>query len=285
MTEQTTGEIFSPSEMYEKAIKSGVTKSRLPFKPLFFLAILAGAYIALGAVFSSIIALGMPGIWPYGIMKVLQGIAFSLGLILVVIGGAELFTGNNLMVIAWLERKITFLSMLRNWALVYIGNFAGSLIIAFLVILGSEYDASSGALGKSILSLAVLKVSYPFLKAFVLGILCNLLVCLAVWLTYSGRSTIDKIMAIIFPISAFIAAGFEHSVANMYIIPAGLLLKHFDPAFAAQAGIETSSLTWQAFFAGNLLPVTLGNIVGGAIFVGITYFLVFQKKDKTPANS
>jgi len=285
MTEQSTGEILAPAEMYEKAIKSGIAKSKLPFTPLLLLAILAGAYIALGGVFSSIIALGMPGTWPYGIMKALQGLAFSLGLILVVVGGAELFTGNNLMVIAWLERKITFLSMLRNWALVYIGNFAGSLIIAFLVILGSEYTASDGALGKSILNLAVLKVSYPFLKALILGILCNLLVCLAVWLTYSGRSTIDKIMAIVFPISAFIAAGFEHSVANMYIIPVGLLLKHFDPGFAAQSGIETSNLTWQAFLAGNLLPVTLGNIIGGAVFVGIAYFFVFHKKDKTPANS
>jgi formate/nitrite transporter len=233
---------------------------------------LAGAYIAFGAVFSSVIALGMPGTWPYGIMKALQGLSFSLGLILVVVGGAELFTGNNLMVIAWLDKKINTLAVFRNWVIVFLGNFVGSIVIALLMIMSRQYLVSNGELGKSILELAILKTSYPFYRALVLGILCNILVCLAVWLSFSGRSTSDKILAIIFPISAFIAAGFEHSVANMYIIPAALFLQTIDPIFTANTGILSDSLTWSAFFINNLVPVTLGNIIGGALFVGFLYF-------------
>ncbi len=279
MSNESPRDIYIPSEMREKAIQSGVAKSKLPLLPLTILSILAGIYIALGAVFSSIIALGMPGTWPYGLMKSLQGLAFSLGLILVIIGGAELFTGNNLMVIAWLDRKIKIGSILKNWGIVYLGNFVGSILIALLVIISKEYSVNDGALGKSIINLAVLKVSYPFLKAFTLGILCNLLVCLAVWLTYSGRSTIDKIIAIVFPISAFIAAGFEHSVANMYIIPAGLLLVKIDPSFVSHAAVDTSTLTWSSFFINNLFPVTLGNIIGGAFFVGFLYFFAYKKRE------
>jgi formate transporter len=278
MSNESPRDIYLPSEMREKAIQSGVSKSKAPLLSLILLSILAGIYIALGAIFSSIIALGMPGTWPYGLMKSLQGLAFSLGLILVIIGGAELFTGNNLMVMAWLDRKIGIGAVLKNWGLVYVGNFVGSILIAFLVIMSKEYLVNDGALGKSIVNLAVLKVSYPFLKAFTLGALCNLLVCLAVWLTYSGRSTMDKIMAIVFPISAFIAAGFEHSVANMYIIPAGLLLSKFDPSFVTKAVIDTSTLTWSTFFLNNLFPVTLGNIIGGAFFVGFLYFFAYKKQ-------
>jgi formate transporter len=279
MLNESPRDVYIPSEMREKAIQSAVAKSKLPLLSLTILSILAGIYIALGAVFSSIIALGMAGTWPYGLMKSLQGLAFSLGLILVVVGGAELFTGNNLMVIAWLDRKIKIGSILKNWGIAYLGNFVGSILIALLVIISKEYSVNDGALGKSIINLAVLKVSYPFLKAFTLGILCNLLVCLAVWLTYSGRSTIDKIMAIVFPISAFIAAGFEHSVANMYIIPAGLLLVKFDPSFIIQSAINTTTLTWSTFFLNNLFPVTLGNIIGGAFFVGFLYFFAYKKQE------
>ncbi len=283
MSEQNSRDIYQPREMREKAILSGVAKSKLPFLSMILLAILAGAYIALGAVFSSVIAIGMPGVWPYGIMKTLQGLAFSLGLILVIIGGAELFTGNNLMVMSWIDRKIGLFSLLRNWGIVYIGNFLGSIGIAFLIVLSNEYTVSDGALGKSIMNLAILKVSYPFFKAFILGILCNILVCLAVWLTYSGRSTIDKIFSIIFPITAFIAAGFEHSVANMYIIPVGLILNNLDPAFVAQTAIDTYGLTWSAFFLKNLIPVTLGNIVGGAILIGLIYFYAYKTNSEHPS--
>jgi formate/nitrite transporter len=277
MSDQPSRDILLPPEMREKAIQSGVAKSKISIVNLLILSVLAGAYIAFGAVFSSIIALGMPGVWPYGFMKVAQGLAFSMGLILVIIGGAELFTGNNLMVMAWLDRKIRGTAILKNWAIVFVGNFVGSVLVALLIILSKEYLVSEGSLGKSIVSLAVLKVGYPFVKAMVLGILCNILVCLAVWLTYSGRSTIDKILAIIFPITAFIAAGFEHSVANMYIIPVALLLNKFNPAFVVQTGINTSTLTWTSFFVNNLVPVTIGNILGGAFFVGFLYFLAYKK--------
>lgn len=277
MSDQLSRDILSPKEMREKAIQSGITKSKIAIPGLLILSVLAGAYIAFGAVFSSIIALGMPGVWPYGFMKALQGLAFSMGLILVVIGGAELFTGNNLMVMAWLDRKISGISILKNWGIVFIGNFIGSVLVAFLIILSKEYLVSEGSLGKSIVSLAVLKVGFPFFKALILGILCNILVCLAVWLTYSGRSTIDKILAIIFPITAFIAAGFEHSVANMYIIPVALFLIKFDPAFVSQTGIYTNNLTWTSFLVNNLIPVTIGNILGGALFVGFLYYFAYKK--------
>lgn len=281
MTDQSSKDIYSPADMREKAIRAAISKSQLSFFPLMLLSILAGAYIALGAVFSSVIALGMPGTWPYGIMKALQGLAFSLGLILVVIGGAELFTGNNLIVIAWLDKKISFNSLLRNWGIVFLGNFIGSIVIALLMIYSREYLVSNGELGKSILNLAALKLNYSFTRALVLGTLCNILVCLAVWLSYSGRSTSDKVLAIIFPISAFIAAGFEHSVANMYIIPVALMLQGIDPVFSANAGLTLSGLTWSSFFFANLLPVTLGNILGGSIFVGCSYFFALKPRSNS----
>lgn len=280
MDNQMSKDILSPIEMREKVILSGILKNKLPFGQLLLLSILAGAYIAFGAVFSSVIALGMPGNWPYGIMKTLQGLAFSLGLILVVVGGAELFTGNNLMVIAWLDKKINSLAVIRNWSIVFLGNFIGSIGIALLLILSRQYLVSDGELGKSILNLATLKLSYPFYRALVLGVLCNIMVCLAVWLTYSGRSTIDKILAIIFPISFFIAAGFEHSVANMYIIPAALILQGIDPVFTANSGVIIDGLTWSSFFINNLAPVTLGNILGGTIFVGFLYFFSLKSSSK-----
>lgn len=280
MDNQMSKDILSPIEMREKVILSGILKNKLPFGQLLLLSILAGAYIAFGAIFSSVIALGMPGNWPYGIMKTLQGLAFSLGLILVVVGGAELFTGNNLMVIAWLDKKINSLAVIRNWSIVFLGNFIGSIGIALLLILSRQYLVSDGELGKSILNLATLKLSYPFYRALVLGVLCNIMVCLAVWLTYSGRSTIDKILAIIFPISFFIAAGFEHSVANMYIIPAALILQGIDPVFTANSGVIIDGLTWSSFFINNLAPVTLGNILGGTIFVGFLYFFSLKSSSK-----
>ncbi len=280
MDNQMSKDILSPIEMREKVILSGILKNKLPFGQLLLLSILAGAYIAFGAIFSSVIALGMPGNWPYGIMKTLQGLAFSLGLILVVVGGAELFTGNNLMVIAWLDKKINSLAVIRNWSIVFLGNFIGSIGIALLLILSRQYLVSDGELGKSILNLATLKLSYPFYRALVLGVLCNIMVCLAVWLTYSGRSTIDKILAIIFPISFFIAAGFEHSVANMYIIPAALILQGIDPVFTANSGVIIDGLTWSSFFINNLAPVTLGNILGGTLFVGFLYFFSLKSSSK-----
>ena len=275
-------DLLSPQEIAVKACEVGEKRVALTAVSTLLLAILAGAYIAFGAVFSAISITGMAGSWPYGFMKVMAGLTFSLGLILVVVGGAELFTGNNLMVISWINRKISFGSMLRNWGIVYIGNFFGSLLIAILVFFSRIYTASSGDLGKTMLNLANNKMHYSFVQALVLGILCNILVCLAVWLAFSSRTTSGKILAIVFPITAFIAAGFEHSVANMYILPVAILIRSFDPSFAAGTRLDLVSLTWGNFFITNLLPVTIGNILGGAGFVGGVYALIYPvtKREK-----
>jgi len=271
---------LSPSDMLTTAANVGVNKANMSLTRLLLLSFLAGAYIAFGALFASVVATGMSGVWPYGFMKLLQGLVFSLGLILVVVAGAELFTGNNLMVISLLEKKISFARMLRNWLIVYLGNFLGSITVAVAVLVSQEYKAANGALGSVILSTANNKVHLGFPQALVLGILCNILVCLAVWLTYGAKTTTDKILSIVFPITFFVAAGFEHSVANMFSIPVGILLISFAPSFVSSLNLDLSGLTWNAFLVKNLLPVTIGNILGGSIFVGCIYFLVYHKSEK-----
>jgi formate transporter len=275
---QVNMDALTPSEMVEKAGSIGIQKAALPILNVLPLSFLAGTYISFGAVFASVVAIGMDGVWPQGFVKLLQGLVFSMGLILVVVGGGELFTGNVLLVIAWAQKKIGLLSLLRNWLIVYIGNFIGSITVVLLILLSREYRVSDGALGSIMLSTANAKVQYGFMEALTLGILCNIMVCLAVWLSYSGRTTTDKILAIIFPITFFIAAGFEHSVANMYIIPLGLMMKSFDPAFVSTLGLDLTNLSWISFLLRNLLPVTLGNIIGGGFFVGILYLWSYRKK-------
>lgn len=269
---------IQPSQIAERNLNSAIVKTTFPFLPLLLLSILAGIYIAFGGVFSSVVATGMTDVWPFGFVKLLQGIAFSLGLILVVVGGAELFTGNMMMVMALSARKIKFLGLLRNWVIVYLGNFAGSILVAFLMVAGKTYKFSHGELGHTMLLTATAKVQYGFSQAIALGILCNVLVCLAVWLALSAKSTTDKILAVLFPISAFIAAGFEHCVANMYIIPLGLLIKQFDPVFTLKWTSGYPDLNWLNFLMGNLLPVTIGNMIGGILFVGMTYYWIYVKK-------
>jgi formate/nitrite transporter len=207
-------------------------------------------------------------------------LVFCLGLILVIVGGAELFTGNNLIVMAWASGKVSTKALLRNWGIVYLGNFVGSLATVGLLFASKQYLSANGGVGVTALKIANAKIEFGFWQALSLGILCNILVCLAVWLTFSARSTVDKIAAIIFPVTAFVAAGFEHSVANMYFIPIGLVIKQFDPSFAADTGLNLSKLTWQAFFLRNLLPVTIGNILGGSIFVAAIYWLIFLRADQ-----
>ena len=275
--------------MAAKAETIGVRKAGLAFWPLFALSILAGAFIALGALFSTTVAAGSAAL-PYGVARMLIGLSFSLGLILVVVGGAELFTGNNLIIMAWANRKVSTRALLRNWGIVYLGNLAGSLGTAVLVFLGKQYTLGGGAVGEAALKIAVGKVQLGFVQAVALGILCNVLVCLAVWLTYSARSTTDKILAIIFPISAFVAASFEHSVANMYFIPYALLIQIFDPAFAANAaaaGVNLTNLTIGNFLLVNLLPVTLGNLIGGAVLVAAMYWFIYLRptRYRTPQNA
>ena len=218
---------------------------------------------------------------PYGVARLLFGLVFCLGLILVVVAGAELFTGNNMIVMAWANHKISTLALLRNWLIVYVGNFVGSLGTAVLVFYSKQYTAGGGSVGEAALKIAVGKMNLGFVQAVALGILCNGLVCLAIWLTYSAHSVTDKILAIIFPITAFVAAGFEHSIANMYFVPYALLIKAFDPAFAVAQKIDLTSLTWGSFFLKNLIPVTLGNIIGGSVLVAAMYWFIFLREKKS----
>lgn len=272
-----------PAEMATRAELLGVRKAEMPVLRMLMLAILAGAFIALGAIFATTVTAGLSAAgWPYGVIRLLAGLVFCLGLILVIVGGAELFTGNNLIVMAWASRKVSTQALLRNWIIVYIGNFIGALGTAVLVFLSGQYQFGGGSIGVSALMTASSKVGLGFVQAIVLGVLCNAMVCMAVWMTFSARSTIDKIAAIIFPIAGFVAAGFEHSVANMYFIPIGLMIKQFDPAFTAavveKTSMDLAGLTWAAFFINNLTPVTIGNIIGGAVLVAAVYWAIFLRQ-------
>jgi formate transporter len=292
---------FPPPKMAARMEDVGVAKSKLNFMTTFALAILAGAFIGTGAIFATTIAAGGMTIntaegvkafttgLPYGVVRLLTGLVFCLGLIAVVVAGAELFTGNNLIVMAFASGKVKLSGLLRNWAIVYAGNFVGSVLTAAVMFMSKQYTFGGGAIGLTALNIANGKCNLGFLQAIALGIMCNALVCLAVWLCASARSTTDKILAIIFPITAFVAAGFEHSVANMYFIPIGLLLKGFVPAdstFWATIGktaADFGSLTWANFLIRNLLPVTIGNIIGGAGFVGLVYWFAYQRPQKVVA--
>ncbi|MDL1911629.1 formate transporter FocA [Chloroflexi bacterium CFX6] len=273
----------------------GVRKAEMPFLKMFMLAVLAGAFIALGAIFATTVSAGSMTVtasggetayttgFPYGFNRLLTGLVFSLGLILVVVGGAELFTGNNLIVMAWANGKVTGRALLRNWAIVYAGNFVGSIGTVILMFFTKQYTFGSNSIGIAALKIGVAKVEFGFLQAVALGILCNALVCLAVWLTFSARSVIDKIAAIVFPITAFVAAGFEHSIANMYFIPYALFIRFFDPAYTATVGDKVAhldKLTWEAFVLNNLIPVTIGNIIGGAVLVAAVYWAIFLRPGK-----
>lgn len=270
-----------PGEMAAKAEAIGVKKANLEAARLFVLAVLAGAFIALGAVFATTVSASSPGMVPYGVSRLLAGLVFSLGLILVVIGGAELFTGNNLMVMAWAGGKVSTGLLLRKWAIVYLGNFAGATATAVLVFMSGQYTFGGGAVGQAVLATGQAKTGLGFVEAVALGMLANGLVCLAVWLSYSARSAADKVMVIVPPIAAFVAAGFEHSVANMYFIPIALFIKVGAPdAFWTNIDRAPSAypdLTWSHFFVNNLLPVTIGNVLGGAVLVGAVYWFVYLR--------
>jgi len=254
--------------MARRAEEVGEAKAAMPAVETVALGVLAGAFIAIGAIFATTVTAGGSTL-PFGVSRLLGGVAFSLGLILVVVAGAELFTGNNLIAMAWASRRVSTRRLLRNWALVYVGNLVGALATVGVLYLGKQYELGAGAVGDQALSVAAAKTNLGFLQAVVLGAFCNALVCLAVWLTYGARSTADKILAIVPPIAAFVAAGFEHSVANMFFIPMGLLLKANTSFVDGRSGLpDLSHLTWERFLLGNLLPVTIGNVLGGTLMVG-----------------
>jgi formate transporter len=271
---------YVPAQMAIRVEKAGIAKGNLDFFSALTLSAMAGAFIGLGAVFYTFVV--HDSTLSVGLTKLIGGFVFSLGLILVIITGAELFTGNNLIVMACVSQKITLGQLLRNWGIVFTGNFVGSLTVVFLMFLSGQWTARGGAVGATALMIANGKVNLTFIEAVSKGILCNILVCLAVYLCFSGRSVTDKILAILFPITAFVALGFEHSVANMYFIPAGLLLKYNPDVMAAVQEIlgatpDLSNLTISGFLLNNLLPVTIGNIIGGTFFVGFAHWFLFLR--------
>jgi formate transporter len=270
-----------PPQIAAKAADIGVGKASMSTLRTFLLAVLAGAFIALGAMFATTVVAGSEGELPFGLVRLLAGVAFSLGLILVVVGGAELFTGNNLISMAWAERRVATRWLARNWAIVYVGNLIGALATVAIVYVGKQYAFGDGAIGSSALSIAQTKSSLGFGQAVALGIMCNALVCLAIWMTYSARSVADKVLAIIFPITAFVAAGFEHSIANMYFLPMGLAVKEgasdgFWRTIDKAPG-DFPDVTVVNAVVDNILPVTIGNVIGGSIMVGLVYWLIYLR--------
>lgn len=266
-----------PPAVAHKAADVGAAKAHLDLVSTFALAVLAGAFIALGAAFATTVLAGGSDL-PYGVARLLGGVAFSLGLILVVGAGAELFTGNNLLVMAWASRRVATRRLLLLWVVVYLGNFIGAIATAGLIALSRQHTFGTGSVGDSALTIAATKTGLGWGQAVALGILCNALVCLAIWLTYAARSLADKVLAIVPPIAAFVALGFEHSVANMYFIPYGLLVRADSGWLVGRTGLpDLSNLGWGRFFWANLLPVTIGNLIGGVVLVGGVYWFVYLR--------
>jgi formate transporter len=257
---------YAPAEVAKRVRDVGVAKAAAPIRATVALAVLAGAFIALGALFFTVtITTGSAQPPPFGLLRLAGGVTFSLGLILVVVGGAELFTGNNLQAMAWASRRITTAEVLRSWVWVYLGNLIGAVGTAVLVWLAGIPTLSDGAVGETMVRIARAKVSLDPLTAVARGILCNVLVCLAIWLCMAARTVADKVLAILFPISAFVACGFEHSVANLYFLPMGLL--------AARDG---AGIPFTGVFA-NVVYVTVGNILGGTVLVALVYWWVYLR--------
>lgn len=259
---------YAPAEVARRVRDVGVAKATAPVATTFTLAVLAGAFIALGALFFTVTittGAGGPAV-AYGLSRLAGGVTFSLGLILVVVAGAELFTGNNLLAMAWASRRVTTRQVLRNWAVVYLGNAVGAAGTALLVWLSGIQLMDEGAVGETMMQVARAKVALDPITAVARGILCNALVCLAVWLCMAARGVADKILAIVFPISAFVACGFEHSIANLYFLPLGWLLTLGGAAPISLGGA-----------AANLAWVTIGNILGGTLLVALIYWSVYLR--------
>ena len=265
-----------PPEMTERMVNIGAKKATLDAWSMFALAILAGGFIAIGAEFCTL-AITDTGLG-FGLTKLVGGLVFCIGLILVVVAGAELFTGNNLILMAWFSGKVIFKQVLRNWVVVYAGNLVGSLGAAMIMYYTGQWAFAGNGVGATALNIANAKVNLTLVQGVSRGIMCNALVCVAVWLCMSGRTTTDKILAILFPITAFVASGFEHSVANMYFIPMGLLLKGNAEVMAAAGKVagDLTNLNTLGFLR-NLLSVTAGNLFGGGFMVAVVYWLIYKR--------
>lgn len=270
MGELYGSDAFSPREIAGRVESVGVAKARLPFLQTAMLGVLAGAFIGLGAMYFTLVV--SDASIGFAAAQVAGGVCFSLGLLLVVVAGAELFTGNNLLAMAWAGGRIGLAEVLRNWAIVCVANFVGAAGLACLVYLSGHWQVNAGAVGAKTLAIAAAKAALPAWRAFFLGVLCNILVCMAVWMSLAGRSVVDKFVAIVFPVSAFVAAGFEHSIANMYFFPLAMLLK--EGGVALPPGGD--AITLGAMFA-NLGPVIAGNIVGGSVLVALVYWVIYLR--------
>ena len=283
-----------PAGMARRAEQAGVDRISTDPVTSFVLSFLAGAFISFGAIFATTVSAGSISIvqpdghlmlyagLPYGVVRILTGFAFSLGLILVVVAGAELFTGNNLIVMAWASGKVTTFALLRNWVMVFVGNAAGALLIAMLMFVAGQFTFGNGSVGLAALNIGSSKASLAFFPALALGIMCNALVCLAVWMCYGARTMVGKVFAIVPPVTAFVASGFEHSIANIYFIPMALFIKAgASELFWASIGktpADYHGLSWNSFIVGNLLPVTIGNVIGGSVMVAATYWFVYLRR-------
>jgi formate/nitrite transporter len=257
---------YSSAQIAEKVEAIGVRKARLPLSGSMLLGVLAGADIGLGALYFTLVA-SDPTL-SFAVSRLLGGLVFSFGLILVILAGAELFTGNNLLVMAWADGKLSTYEVVRNWVVIYFANAIGVIGLAVLVYLADHGTMNGGAVAQSYARIAAAKADLPFSEAFFKGVLCNALVCLAVWLSLAGRSVTDKILAIVFPISAFVAAGFEHCIANMYFFALAGLLQISAP--------NATAIDWAGVF-NNLAAVTLGNIMGGSVLVAAIYHLIYRR--------
>ncbi len=289
-----TFDTIMPSTIAVRVEESGVKRAALDPITLLVLSIMGGAFVAFGAVFAttvssgSISAIGPDGTAifsaapPYGVMRLLSGLAFTVGLVLIVVGGAELFTGNNLIVVAWASGKVKTRDVLLNWVIALGGNLAGAFLTAVLMFQTTQYTFGNGSVGLTALATANAKASLAFVPALTLGMMCNALVCLSVWMCFAARTTVDRIFTIIPPITAFAAAGFEHCIANAYFMPIGLFIKSGAPdSFWTSIGKSPSdfpSLTWWNFLVGNLVPVTLGNLIGGTVMVAAVYWFIYLRK-------
>jgi formate/nitrite transporter len=270
MSEELYGsDAYAPAEVARRVEQVGVAKAQMALLPLAMLGILAGVFIGLGAMLSIIVradpTLGLAA------SQILSGVVFSLGLLLVVVAGAELFTGNNLIVMAWADQRVSTAQVLRNWAIVGLANFAGAAGLAWLVYLSGHTGMGSGAIGRAVVNMAVAKQQLPWQEAFVRGVLCNVLVCMAVWMAMAGRSVVDKAVAVVFPVTAFVAAGFEHSIANMYLMPLAMLVQSASGLAAGQVAVTGGGM------AVNLAVVIAGNLVGGSVLVGLAYHVIYRR--------
>jgi len=268
--------VKKPNEVAVMLREAGRKKTLLTLDRMFILAVFAGVYIGFGAQFATTVSMDLAPRVGIGLSNMISGTVFSVGLMLVILGGAELFTGNNLILLSFLSRRSKLSAVIRNWGTIYLGNFVGSLLLVLLIFVGGFYSMGGNLLGVRALAIANGKVNLGFVQLIARGIVCNWLVCMAVWLATSAEDATGKILACLFPIMAFVASGYEHSIANMFFIPMGVLLKGV-PSLVVQSGLDLTNLTWGNFVFRNLIPVTIGNVIGGCFFVATLYWYVYLR--------